>query len=104
MEMACKTVCSCLWGGSEESFRGKCVLLPSENGDCSIAGTATVREESPGNAEPPYFLTGRGSIRKGIVTASATENIPPTHVGKGENARQELTTGAAMCLMVNLMG
>lgn len=63
-----------------------------------FGGTATAlspaafgsREESPGSTESPYFLTGRGVRRKLYVTASATENKPPS--GKGENARQELTT------------
>ena len=68
-----------------------------------------LREESPGSAEPPYFLTGRDAGRKPRATASAAENIPLILHGyrsesKGENARQGLTTGAVMRLMVNLMG
>lgn len=34
------------------------------------------QEESPGNAEPPYFLTGRYTEGNDCITASATENKP----------------------------
>lgn len=69
-----------------------------------------LKEESPGSRESPYFLTGRGAPRKRRATDSATEKIPlestgrPATASKGENARQELTTGTAMYLMANLMG
>lgn len=46
------------------------------------------REESPGNAEPPYFPTGRGAWRKPRATESATESqTAALRGGKGENAR-----------------
>lgn len=46
-----------------------------------------LREESPGNIESPYFLTGRDVAPKCYATASATETIPPVSTGKGANAR-----------------
>ena len=62
----------------------------SKNGRRSIAGSLSrLREESPGNNESPYFLTGRDTGRKYCATASATETKPPKSFGngKGANAR-----------------
>jgi len=65
-----------------------CIFAIYKNGNGSIAGRFWRREESPGNREPPYFLTGRGAFRKERVTESAAENYTAVfRDGKGENAR-----------------
>lgn len=51
------------------------VTLQSENGNHSIAGREAGGKS--GQHEPPYFLTGRGVVRKCNVTESATETKPP---------------------------
>ncbi len=68
---------------TSDYIQQKNVLLQIENGNHSIAGWLVQQEESPGNIESPYFLTGRYFIK---VTASATENYRCI-CSKGENVR-----------------
>jgi len=56
-------------------FRLKGLFLPCAS---RLVAVANYRERGKsGQHRAPYFLTGRGHAGDGMVTDSATENVPP---------------------------